>query len=137
MNAIAIPQVTIEALEDGTLDAEQFDHEAHVYLAWLYLQRYPLHEATARFIAALKRLTTQLGIPGKYHETISWFFMLLIEERRHAQKIDDWHAFYRDQSDLFAGGNDNILNRYYSRELLGSERARHSFMLPDKLAQKN
>jgi hypothetical protein len=134
MNAIAAPQISIEALENGSLDADKFDHEAHIFVAWLYLQRYPLHEATARFIAALKRLTAQLGIPGKYHETISWFFMLLIAERRSIQKADTWHAFYRDHADLFARGDENILNRYYSSELLGSDRARQSFMLPDKLA---
>jgi hypothetical protein len=136
MNAVATPGVSIEALEDGTLDVEQFDHEAHVYVAWLYLQQYPLHEAAARFIAALKRLTALLGIPGKYHETISWFFMLLIAERRNSQKSDDWHSFYRNHADLFARGDANILNRYYSSELLGSDRARRSFMLPDKLAPK-
>jgi len=136
MNAVATPQVSIEALEDGTLDAEGFDHEAHIYVAWLYLQRFPLHEATARFITALKHLTQKLGIPGKYHETISWFFMLLIAERRSVQKSDDWHSFYRNHADLFVRGDDNILNRYYSSELLGSDRARQAFMLPDKLAQK-
>jgi hypothetical protein len=109
-------------------------HEAHIYVAWLYLQRYPLHEATALFIAALKRLTAQLGIPGKYHETISWFFMLLIAERRGMQSSDDWHSFHRDHADLFARGDENILNRYYSGELLRSDRARRAFMLPDKLA---
>ncbi len=134
MNAAATPQFSIDALEDGTLDVETFDHEAHIYIAWLYLQRYPLHEASARFTAALRRLVRKLGIPGKYHETISWFFMLLIEERRSAQETDDWFSFHRDHADLFARGDDNILSRYYSSELLGSDRARQSFMLPDKLA---
>ena len=85
-------------------------------------------------IDALKRLTAQLGIPGKYHETISWFFMLLIAERRSIQETDDWYSFCRNHADLFARGDDNILNRYYSSELLRSDRARRSFMLPDKLA---
>lgn len=134
MNAVVAPRISIEAFEDGTLDAEDFDHEAHIYVAWLYLQCYPLHEASARFIAALKRLTKQLGIPGKYHETITWFFMLLIAERRNLLETDDWHSFCRHHCDLFARGNDNILNRYYSSELIGSDRARRSFVLPDKLA---
>ncbi len=134
MSAAAIPLVSIESLEDGTLDVDAFDHEAHIYVAWLYLQRYPLHEASARFMSALQRLTRKLGIPGKYHETISWFFMLLIEERRSAQETDDWFSFHRDHADLFARGDDDIVNRYYSSELLGSDRARQSFMLPDKLA---
>jgi hypothetical protein len=134
MNAAAIPVVSIESLEDGTLDVDAFDHEAHIYVAWLYLQRYPLHEAAARFTGALQRLTRKLGIPGKYHETISWFFMLLIEERRCGQTSDAWHSFHRDNADVFARGKGDILNRYYSKELLGSDRARQSFMLPDKLA---
>jgi len=134
MSAVATPAVSIDALESGTIDVDAFDHEAHIYVAWLYLQRYPLSEASARFIAALQRLTRQLGIPGKYHETITWFFMLLIEERRCEQETDDWFSFHRDHADLFARGNNNILNRYYSSELLGSDRARQSFMLPDRLA---
>jgi len=134
MSAVATPAVSIDALESGTIDADAFDHEAHIYVAWLYLQRYPLYVASARFIAALQRLTRQLGIPGKYHETITWFFMLLIEERRCEQETDDWFSFQRDHADLFARGNNNILKRYYSSELLGSDRARQSFMLPDRLA---
>jgi len=134
MNAAANPLVSIESLEDGTLDVDAFDHEAHIYVAWLYLQRYQLQEAAACFTAALQRLTRKLGIPGKDHETVSWFFMLLIEERRRGQTSDDWFSFHRDHADVFARGKDDILNRYYSRELLGSDRARQSFMLPDKLA---
>jgi len=134
MNAAATPTLTIDALEAGTIDVAAFDHEAHVYLAWLYLQQFPLHEAIARFTDALRRLTALLGIPGKYHETISWFFMLLIEERRFGLIGKDWFEFRRKHADLFAGGADSILNRYYSVELLGSDRAKTSFMLPDKLA---
>jgi hypothetical protein len=134
MKAATVPSVSVEALENGTIDVDAFDHEAHIYVAWLYLQRYPVVEASTRFIAALKRLTQQLGIPGKYHETISWFFMLLIDERRDEKNSNDWFLFRHDHADLFAGGKDNILNRYYSSDLLGSDRARQSFMLPDKLA---
>jgi len=134
MSAASIPQITIDALEAGTIDVEDFDHEAHVYIAWLYLEQYPLHEATARFTAALRHLTAQLGIPGKYHETISWFFMLLIEERRFGLTAGDWFSFHREHADLFASGADSILCRYYSSELLSSDRARTSFVLPDKLA---
>jgi len=47
---------------------------------------------------------------------------------------EDWFSFHRKHADLFASGADSILNRYYSAELLGSERARTSFVLPDKPA---
>ena len=133
MSTINAPQWTIEAMEAGTIDPEAFDHEAHIHVAWLYLERYPLTDAIDRFTKALQRLTRKLGVPDKYNETISWFYMLLIEERRSASPADSWVAFRQTNSDLFSRG-DNILERYYSKELIYSDRARQSFVLPNRLA---
>ena len=133
MNAKAAPPISIATLEDGTIDPGAFDHSAHVYAAWLYLDEYPLLDAVARFSAALKRLTLQLGVPDKYHETVTWFYMLLIAERREVAQDNDWFVFCRSNPDLFCR-DDNVLKRYYSSELLGSERARQSFVLPDRIA---
>jgi len=132
MNAAAAPSVTIAALEDGTLEAQAFDHEAHVYLGWLYLEEMPLLDAIDQFSSALQRLTAKLGVPAKYHATITWFFMLLIAERRARTRGDDWFSFRRCNSDLF-GRRPGIIGRYYSSELLASDYARQSFVLPDRL----
>lgn len=133
MSAVSAPHWTIESLESAAIDAEAFDHEAHIYVGWLYLERYPLAEAIEQFTGALRRLTRKLGVPGKYHETISWFFLLLIEERRSVSARNDWFAFRRANNDLFCR-DDNIIERYYSKELISSDRARQSFVLPDRLA---
>ncbi len=133
MSAVATPDLCIEEFEAGAVDACAFNHEAHIYVAWLYLERYPLCDAINGFTRALRRLTIQLGVPGKYHETISWFFLLLIQERRTTATISDWFAFRRENTDLFSR-DDNILKRYYSDNLLSSERAKRSFVLPDRLA---
>ena len=133
MNAVAEPLVSIAAMESGEIDPTTFDHEAHVYLGWQYVREYPLTDAISRFTDALRRLTEQLGVPDKYHDTISWFYLLLIAERRDQAEDDSWLAFRRDNSDLFSREN-NILDRYYSKELLWSDRARQSFVLPDRQA---
>ncbi|MDH3374067.1 MAG: hypothetical protein OEM85_11880 [Gammaproteobacteria bacterium] len=134
MNVAAIPQITVAAFEDGALDVAAFDHEAHVYVAWLYLNELPLLDAIDRFSAALKKLTTSLGVPGKYHETITWFFMMLIAERRQRTTSSDWFSFRRSNADLF-DRKEKILNRYYSKDVLGSRQARQSFVLPNSLAE--
>ena len=133
MNAVATPNLSIEALEAGRIEAGAFDHEGHIYLAWLYLDQFPLADAISRFTDALKRLTIRLGVPDKYHETISWLFMLLIAERRGVTTTEDWFSFRRGNDDLFVLGID-IVQRYYSKELLWSDQARQSFVLPDRLA---
>ena len=119
---------SIEAFEQGTIDVSAFDHEAHIFVAWSYLQDYPVTAAIERFTAALRALTQQLGIAGKYHETITWFYLLLIAERR--QQHESWDEFRMRNRDLFERG-DNVLARYYSRETLDSRRARETFVLPD------
>lgn len=127
------PELTIDDLEASRIEAGSFDHEAHVYLAWLYLQEFPLTAAIERFSAALRRLTLKLGVPGKYHETITWFFMLIIAARRKDQPANDWPQFKADNGDLFSK-EQNVLHRYYSKKMLASEEARRSFVLPDRLA---
>ena len=133
MNAVTEPALTIAALEAGAIDAASFDHEAHVYLGWLYVGEYPLSEAVTHFTDALRRLTAKLGVPDKYHDTISWFYLLLIAQRSNDATDNSWDSFCRDNTDLFSR-DANILGRYYSEELLRSDRARNSFVLPDRCA---
>lgn len=132
MNAAAKPAVTLEAFEAGTLDPQSFDHEAHIYVGWLYLERIPLLEAIRRYSTALRRLTTKLGVPGKYNETITWFYLVLIAERRQTTRGHGWFAFRSENDDLFHGSR--MLGRYYSKALLKSDQARQAFVLPDRLA---
>lgn len=132
MSAITEPAITIAAFEAGDVDAKSFDHEAHIYVGWLYVRAFPLSVAISRFTRALRRLTARFGVPDKYHDTISWFYLLLIAERNNSDE-DDWSAFRRGNNDLFSR-DVNILERYYSEELLKSDRARSSFVLPDRCA---
>jgi hypothetical protein len=48
MSAVAPPGVSIEALESANIDADTFNHESHVYTAWLYLEQSQLNEASQR-----------------------------------------------------------------------------------------
>lgn len=131
MNNDDVAELTLARFEASSIDAERFDHEAHIYVGWLYLEACPVTEAITRFTAALRRLTDRLGVPGKYHDTITWFFMLLIAERRIAG--EDWSSFRNNNPDLF-DRSDNILSRYYTPATLASDKARESFVLPDALA---
>ena len=133
MNAAVLPGFSVEAFERGEIDPDGFDHEVHVYVAWLYLERFPLPLALEKFDSALQRLTVKLGIPGKYHATITWFFLLLIAERRNADPGADWNRFRRRNADLVEDGG--LLQGYYRRQTLASDRARRAFVLPDRALQ--
>ncbi len=127
----AAPGPSIDEFEALDVDPERFDHQAHVYVAWLYLQQCDLLESIDRYRSTLKRLTAKFGVPGKYHETITWFFLIAVAEGATGDAAADWSVF-REENSLLFGGSPNIVDRCYSGERINSDKARMIFLLPDR-----
>jgi len=123
----------VAAVEGCTLAGADFHHADHVRLAWIYLNELPLIEGLERFSTALRRFAAHHGAAGKYHETITWAYLLLIHERMQREGGRDWEAFRAANADLFAW-KPSILERYYTPRTLASQAARSCFVLPDRLA---
>lgn len=124
----------LERLEALDVSPEDFDHAAHVKMAWLYLREAPPETAEARFVATLKRLTRHFGMPERYHETITRAFWLLIAERYRGDPDASWPAFAERNPDLF---DRRLLHGYYSAERLGSDDARRHFVLPEPSSRRD
>lgn len=128
MNIDLEQRFSIEQFEVGRINPEHFDHAAHVYVAWLYINRFGADAALPRFDRALRRLTERLGVPDKYHATITGFLLTLI-----AQRIDDketWSEFRANNADLIVDCR-SVLSSYYSDSRLNSLAARRQFVQPD------
>jgi hypothetical protein len=121
----------LRAFEACAIAASDFRHADHVRLGWIYLQRNTLVEAIERFTVSLKRFAAHHGVPGRYHETITWAYLLLIHERmQRGDAPSDWEGFRAANDDLLRW-KPSILERYYTRETLASDVARRTFVLPD------
>jgi hypothetical protein len=122
----------IAQLEACTLPEDRFHHAGHLHAAWLYLTRFPATEAIAKFSEALRRYATSLGKADRYHETITWAYLLLLNERiQLSEPTTSWEQFTAAHSDLFDWRN-SILLRYYRPETLRSDLARRVFLMPDR-----
>jgi hypothetical protein len=122
----------VAAVESCAISCSDFHHADHVRLAWIYLSSYSLIDAIDRFTRSLKRFATHCGAPDKYHETITWAYMLLIHERmRREDAPSGWESFRVANGDLF-GWKPSVLERYYAPHTLRSELARRTFVLPDR-----
>jgi hypothetical protein len=124
----------IRQFEEGTTPADTFHHASHVRLAFEYLSRYSVLEALQRFPEALKHFAAAQGKAQRYHETITWAYLLLIRERiTRAGCTVSWQEFAGGNPDLFLwkGG---VLTSLYRQETLDSDLARHIFILPDRSA---
>jgi hypothetical protein len=119
------------ALRDGELDAESFDHESHIRLAWYYLTRWPYAEALVRFNQDFFHFIVSAGARSKFHKTITEALLQLISSHLGDEQCrKDWEYFKRDAEPLFTDAF-GLLKRFYSADLLTSEAARHDFKDPD------
>jgi hypothetical protein len=127
-------QELMDRFENGTLPNECFHHREHVRVAFLYLTKYPVLEALKVFSKTLRRFAEAHGKALLYHETITWAYMFLIQERMaRAGNSQSWDEFARSNLDLLVW-KDGILTRYYRVETLTSDLARAVFVLPDPRA---
>lgn len=121
-----------EQFENGTLDAKLFTHSAHIQMAWIYLKKYQLPEALRNFSNALKNFAKVNKAQGLYNETITFAFLIIINERmKRTQTDQNWEDFKKNNSELFDWKN-NILKNYYNEATLKSIFAKKTFVFPDK-----
>ena len=119
---------------DTSLPSDQFHHQQHVQVAWMFIQKYGMPQALAEFSTAIKRFADAKGATGLYHETITWAFLLLIAERQARTNPRNWGEFAEAHPDLLVW-KPSILERYYSSEILKSDLDRKVFLFPDRTAQ--
>jgi hypothetical protein len=125
----------LRQFENCSLPRERFHHAVHIQIAFMYLSKHPVLEVLGRFPEALKRYAAAHGKAGLYHETITWAYILLIQERmRRAGRAQSWAEFESENDDLMTW-TSSILKQYYRKETLSSELAREIFVFPDKVAR--
>lgn len=123
-------QVFRKAFESFTVSAEDFDHRAHVRLAYIYLCDKSVDDAHEAMKNALLAFLGHLGVEdGKYHETITRAWIKAVHY--FMSKTDDC-----DSADAFIDRNPVLLDpkimlTHYSAEVLFSPEARARFVEPD------
>ena len=126
-----MPADLLDRFVDTTLPANEFHHHQHVEVAWLFVRRYGMPAAIGEFSAAIKRFAKAKGATALYHETITWAFLLIISERQARQPAEAFGDFAAANPDLLSW-KPSVLDRYYSKELLASDLARQTFLMPDR-----
>lgn len=122
---------TLLAFERGTLDPAQFDHRLHLSVAWGYLQRDGFPEGAVKFRQDLQRYVAKVGAASKYHETITWAYLVLLNEERclRAAPGESFDAMIQRRPELLDHRNGPIA-RLYNKAQLESAEARRVFMFP-------
>ena len=123
----------LEAFESHAWPVGNWHHREHIKVAYLYLLRHPLEEATAKMRTAVKSYNEVKQIPDSptrgYHETmtIAWMHLacLTLCEYGPAENAD---SFFEQHPQLSHNKN---LGLFYSRDRFMSPQAKIGFVEPD------
>jgi len=118
------------AFETCELPNQVFRHREHMRLTFIYLRLYGFEGARARISEAIRRYAVHNGAPHKYHETITFAWMRIVNEA--GASVEDGGGFEEMVAAFPHLLSKGILQEYYSEALLGSETARASFVEPDR-----
>jgi hypothetical protein len=123
----------LKQFETGVFPFDQWRHDAHIKVAYLYLRRHPLATAMDKIRAGIKAYNAANNVPEApdrgYHETTTMAWMRLVHLTLcEYGPCETANAFYEQNPQL---SQKKALRLFYSRELFASPRAKTEFVEPD------
>lgn len=108
----------------------EFDHRAHVRLAYAYLCEMDPDAATTAMKDALLRFLNHLGVgTTKYHETITRAWVMAVDH--FMESVEPCSSFDEFISRAPVLLDSKIMLSHYSAEVLFSDEARAEYVEPD------
>ena len=118
------------AFEAGAYAPADFNHRAHVRLAYIYLATNDVERATTLMRGALMNYLRHHGItPTKYHETLTQAWILAVFHFMHRTTEAASADEFIQRTPILL--DSRIMMTHYSAERLFSQHARHGFVQPD------
>lgn len=122
----------VYAFESGTIAEADWRHAEHLTVALFYLSNHDFETAYSKMRAGIFNLLKSFGVDltkeMPYHETLTVFWMRTVDEFRKAKSGCPIIEVYNELTTKF---DKNYPLRFYSRELLFSEKARAGFVEAD------
>jgi hypothetical protein len=119
----------IDAFRSCTLLPAQFDHRAHLRVAWILVRRLPLADAIEQVCTGIENIATHFGAPDKFNRTMSEALVRWIASRATPEL--DFDAFLAEYPVLTRDVRA-LLSQHYSCERLTSPEAKRTFVMPDR-----
>jgi N-formylglutamate deformylase len=130
MRSSFLQHPVVQRFEAAEVDAATFDHRAHLEVAWHYLSSLTLEDALARYVCHLQALVAKLGVAQKFHRTLTWFWMTMLDQAMQQSVGLAFDALLLQHPHLL---DRDLPLRWYSSAQLSSQRARQGFVLPERM----
>lgn len=122
----------INGLIQGTLPPSAFDHEAHLRMAWILLERYDVSRAMEKASSIIKSYVTHVGATDKYNETLTQAAVRVVNHFKQKNTSPSFDAFVEEFPRLKFNFKELIL-QHYTSDVFTNPQARVEYQDPDLL----
>lgn len=124
-----------ERFKKQDIEPSEFNHLAHLKVAWDYIHEYSMVEARDKFHQDIIKLTKVLGAEEKYHRTLTDFFLDYLYQvkwylNHSGASSESWNTV-EQQCPLLINDAKKLISYYYSDELINSDLARTQYVDAD------
>lgn len=119
-----------ESFSKCTFPEASFNHEAHLRLAWIHIQKYGVIRAIENMKQQIQKYALALGQGQIYHETVT---VVAVKIVYHFMKKDGARNF-EDMIEMFPELTNNfkmLIASHYSFDVFESNEARTNYIAPD------
>ncbi|MFD2561551.1 hypothetical protein [Aquimarina rubra] len=118
--------------KEGILDPSLFNHEAHIRLAWIYLNKHDIHTACREISTQILAYVTQLNATDKFNKTLTIAAVKTVNHFVLKSKSNCFQDFIAEFPRLKYNFKD-LLYSHYSFDIVNSEKAKTEYLEPDLL----
>lgn len=115
-----------------SLDPAIFTHEAHLRLAWLYINKYGADKAIDNICCQLQNFVDSLGLKNKYNETVTIAAVKAIYHFMLKSKTDNFRDFITENSRLKYSFKE-LMAFHYQTDIFNSPTAKEMYLMPELL----
>lgn len=116
--------------ETCELSPDLFNHEAHLRLAWIHIEKYGLEQAIQNIENQLKKFVAHVGAKNKYHQTLTIVAVRVVHHFAQQAKEKSFQSFIQQFPDL-KNNFKQLINSHYTYDVFNSEKARILYQEPD------
>lgn len=114
------------------LPPEIFNHEAHLRLAWIHIEKYGVATAISHITKQIKAYATFLGEAEIYHHTLTVAAVYLVNHFKLQSGIIDFRDFMAQNPRLQTHFKE-LIAQHYTTDIFNNAKAKAEFLPPDLL----
>lgn len=125
----------IEEFETCKLDPEWFTHEAHLRLAYLYINKFGVKRAAVKLCEGISKFDSIFGSGDKFHRTITVASVGVLYHFMQKSSSADFRSLIKEFPVLIDDFRSLLLS-HYSTRLINSSKSKEEYQLPDLLSNE-